>query len=74
MNFLINIKFLILGISFIVDEKSYEFLFFILMLIVEIVVKFRKDGYRVIIVFLGVIGVGFWRMDVEKRLKYFFKL
>ncbi|KAJ3566108.1 hypothetical protein NPX13_g7257 [Xylaria arbuscula] len=63
-----------LGTSSIVDEKTHEPILSILSLIVETAVKLRKDGYKVVIVSSGAIGVGLRRMDVEKRPKHLSKL
>lgn len=62
------------GTSSIVDEKTHEPILSILSLIVETAVKLRKDGYKVIIVSSGAIGVGLQRMDVEKKPKHLSKL
>ena len=36
--------------------------------------QLRKDGYRVIIVSSGAIGVGLRRMDIDKRPKHLAKI
>lgn len=62
------------GTSSIVDEKTHEPILSILSLIVETAVKLRQDGYKVIIVSSGAIGVGLQRMEVEKKPKHLSKL
>ena len=58
-----------LGTSSIVDEHSHEPILSILSLVVETAVKLRKDGYRVVIVSSGAVGMGMRRLDIEKRPK-----
>ncbi|KAL8304197.1 hypothetical protein RB597_004534 [Gaeumannomyces tritici] len=58
-----------LGTSSIVDEKTRKPLLSILTLIVETAVQLREDGYKVIIVSSGAIGVGLRRMDMAERPK-----
>ncbi|KAL8370835.1 hypothetical protein RB595_000939 [Gaeumannomyces hyphopodioides] len=58
-----------LGTSSIVDEKTRKPLLSILTLIVETAVQLREDGYKVVIVSSGAIGVGLRRMDIAERPK-----
>lgn len=58
-----------LGTSSIVDEQTRKPLLSILTLIVETAVQLREDGYKVVIVSSGAIGVGLRRMDIAERPK-----
>ncbi|KAF3938215.1 hypothetical protein ABW19_dt0203883 [Dactylella cylindrospora] len=63
-----------LGTSSICDEKTHEPLISNLSLIVETVVKLRRDGHRVILVSSGAIGIGLRKLDLPKRPKQLAKL
>ncbi|KAK6341279.1 hypothetical protein TWF696_008361 [Orbilia brochopaga] len=58
-----------LGTSSICDEKTHEPLISNLSLLVETVVRLRRDGHRVILVSSGAIGIGLRKLDLEKRPK-----
>ncbi|EEB08311.1 glutamate 5-kinase [Schizosaccharomyces japonicus yFS275] len=58
-----------LGTSSICDEKTHEPLICNLSMIVETVVKLRRQGHSVVIVSSGGIGMGLRRMDLPKRPK-----
>lgn len=51
------------------DEQTRKPLLSILTLIVETAVQLREDGYKVVIVSSGAIGVGLRRMDIAERPK-----
>ncbi|MCJ1446509.1 MAG: hypothetical protein MMC23_007014 [Stictis urceolatum] len=59
-----------LGTSSIVDEKTHEPLLPVLSLIVDTVVKLKRDGHRVILVSSGAIGVALRMLDLERRPKH----
>lgn len=59
-----------LGTSSLCDELSHESKIANMSLIVEMVVKLRRDGHRVIIVSSGGIAVGLKRMALENRPKH----
>ncbi|KAF5092942.1 hypothetical protein D0Z00_004324 [Geotrichum galactomycetum] len=59
-----------LGTSSLCDEKTYESRIANMSLIVETVVKLRRDGHRVIIVSSGGIAVGLKRMKLARRPKH----
>lgn len=58
------------GTSSLCDEKNYEPRIGNMSLIVETVVKLRRDGHRVIIVSSGGIAVGLKRMKIARRPKH----
>ncbi|CCF58287.1 hypothetical protein KAFR_0E01330 [Kazachstania africana CBS 2517] len=58
-----------LGSSSLVDEKTKEPKLAIMSLIVETVVKLRREGHRVIIVSSGGIAIGLRTMNMDKRPK-----
>lgn len=59
-----------LGSSSLVDEVTKEPKLAIMTLIVETVVKLRRQGHRVIIVSSGGIAVGLRTLNLDKRPKY----
>ena len=61
---------IVLGTSSIVDEKTHEPLLPVLSLIVDTVVKLKRDGHRVILVSSGAIGVALRMLDLERRPKH----
>ncbi|KAF3309623.1 hypothetical protein TWF173_010713 [Orbilia oligospora] len=58
-----------LGTSSICDEKTHEPLISNLSLLVETVVKLRRENHRVILVSSGAIGIGLRKLKLEKRPK-----
>ncbi|RVD85667.1 uncharacterized protein DFL_003979 [Arthrobotrys flagrans] len=58
-----------LGTSSICDEKTHEPLISNLSLLVETVVKLRREGHRIILVSSGAIGIGLRKLGLEKRPK-----
>ncbi|KAK6543819.1 hypothetical protein TWF694_000549 [Orbilia ellipsospora] len=58
-----------LGTSSICDEKTHEPLISNLSLLVETVVRLRRDGHRVILVSSGAIGIGLRKLNLDKRPK-----
>ncbi|KAF3915430.1 hypothetical protein AA313_de0209617 [Arthrobotrys entomopaga] len=58
-----------LGTSSICDEKTHEPLISNLSLLVETVVRLRRDGHRVILVSSGAIGIGLRKLKLDKRPK-----
>ncbi|KAK9460499.1 Aspartate/glutamate/uridylate kinase [Lipomyces oligophaga] len=59
-----------LGTSSICDEVTHEPRIANMSLIVETVVKLRREGHRVIIVSSAAIAMGLKRLDISKRPKY----
>lgn len=57
------------GTSSICDEVTHEPRIANMSLIVETVVKLRREGHRVIIVSSAAIAMGLKRMDIPKRPK-----
>ncbi|KAK9479369.1 Aspartate/glutamate/uridylate kinase [Lipomyces japonicus] len=59
-----------LGTSSICDEHTHEPRVSIMSLIVETVVKLRRDGHRIIIVSSAAIAMGLKRMNIPRRPKH----
>ncbi|KAK9465055.1 Aspartate/glutamate/uridylate kinase [Lipomyces arxii] len=59
-----------LGTSSICDEKTHEPRIANMSLIVETVVKLRREGHRVIIVSSAAIAMGLQRLNIPKRPKH----
>ncbi|KAI9671129.1 MAG: hypothetical protein M1831_005215 [Alyxoria varia] len=59
-----------LGTSSIVDEKTHQPLLSTLSLIVETSVALRRDGYKVVLVSSGAIGMALREMNLPKRPKH----
>ena len=51
------------------NEEDYEPLLGILAKIAETAVKLVKDGHRVVIVSSGAVGMGMWKLGIEKKPK-----
>ena len=49
------------------DENTHEPILSILSLIVETAAKLHRDGYNVVLVSSGAVGVGLQRMDIDER-------
>ncbi|EPS38365.1 hypothetical protein H072_7984 [Dactylellina haptotyla CBS 200.50] len=58
-----------LGTSSICHEKTHEPLISNLSLLVETVVRLRREGHRVILVSSGAIGIGLRKLGLDKRPK-----
>ncbi|RPA87486.1 glutamate 5-kinase [Ascobolus immersus RN42] len=56
-----------LGTSSICDEKTHEPLLSNLSLIVETCVKLKREGYHVVLVSSGAIGIGLRRLRIDSR-------